>query len=54
MGHEETLKGKKYVHYLKYGDSFMCVYICQNLYFKYLQFIEYQLYLTKLFKKEYR
>lgn len=49
VGHEKTLKGKEYEHYLKHGDGFMGGYICQNLYFKHMQFIEYKLYLTTTF-----
>lgn len=29
--HEETSEGFGYVHYLDYGDGFLCVYINQNL-----------------------
>lgn len=38
------------VYYLHYGDAFMSINLCHNCqitYFKYVQFIVYQLYLSK-------
>lgn len=53
---EDTVGGKRYVHYLDCSDGFTDLWICQNsliVHFKYIQFIIYQFYLNRaVFKKE--
>lgn len=53
-GHEETLGGDGYVHYLICGDDFPGLLICQNLWncTLYVQFLVCQLYLKEAVKKK--